>query len=513
MIRAFMWARLESVARNMEYDLDIDASLRRKHWYVIGAPESGKTTFLKNIMIQDMERGEGLCFLDLHGDAAAEIVGNVPESRIDDVIYYDPFSPNAPQFNFLRLPYEADKIATDLTDLFEMFAKGSWGPRMSHLLKHALLTLIFDMRDNGTVRTLYDLKELMLNEDFRTDIIENVRRDRLRAFWDQDFSTMGQASVGAITNKLSEFLLPESTIERVFSEPENDLNFADLIEKKQILIVRLAKGKGKGEAASRVLGSVIVRGIQQAALARENIPEEQRTPFYCVVDEFQNFTSSPFESILSETRKFKIYLTLSHQLLSQVPTALKDHIIGIAKVWVVFSVSYNDAKQLQPNMHKKMLKYRYKGDFLYASYSELIEKQIRALENRKSSTPYFSEEQRRYSALIQELNDHDINTPLPRRLMLGNDAEHIELRYEDYPTADDITDLPQFDAFIKIDTRSNVYLFTTEPAPRPDPEIKEEILAWQNKKLSRARAVQRQQIPSAILSGNSRQPTDDDFSY
>jgi hypothetical protein len=168
---------------------------------------------------------------------------------------------------------------------------------------------------------------------------------------------MGKDAALPITNKLSTFLLPGSPLLRIFSQPENDVDFSRILNQQQILIVNLSKGI-LGEHPSRLLGGLIVTGIQQAALARAEMPPEQRKDFHLYLDEFQNFVVQSFESILSEAAKYKLFLTLAHQTLNQVPSYLTSSIFGNVATLAAFQISADDARIMQREMHGKRVQMR-----------------------------------------------------------------------------------------------------------------------------------------------------------
>jgi len=215
---------IESTDRRKPRHLRLDAKLRNRHLYLIGKTRTGKTTLIKNLLIQDMEEGRGVGFIDPHGDAALELLGNVPQSRVNDVIYFDPTSEFSPAFNPLQLPYSPPKLAEDMISVFKMFFGDSWGFRLEHLLRYALLTLIADKEP----RTVRDLRSIFLNEKLRTRFTQNLTNQSLIEFWENEFPTMPKGSTLPIINKLSAFLAPMSDLERIFSTPQNDLNFSDI---------------------------------------------------------------------------------------------------------------------------------------------------------------------------------------------------------------------------------------------------------------------------------------------
>jgi hypothetical protein len=323
----------------------LDRELRNRHVYVIGKTRMGKTTLLKSMLLQDMERGDGVCLLDPHGDAAEDLLSLIPPDRIEDVFYFDPTDKTAPAFNPFALPFAPPKLAEDMVSVFRMLLGESWGPRMEHLLRFGVLSLLADPEP----RTLRDLRKLYLDDDFRRAVLRGIKNDQLVEFWESEYPLMPKGSASPILNKLSAFLSPMSDLERVFSCAENALDFPAILAERKILLVNLAKGK-IGEEPARLLGGLLVSGLQQAALARAALPEDQRTPFELYVDEFQNFTVSSFESILSESAKYKLNLVLANQNLGQLSSQLARSIFGNVGTIVAFQVSAEDASKLSREM-------------------------------------------------------------------------------------------------------------------------------------------------------------------
>ena len=246
--------------------LKLTDDLRARHVYIIGKSGMGKTSLMTSIISQDMHRGHGLAFLDVHQDGAYDVLGLVPKHRMKDVVLFDPTLPIKPAFNILRLPYPPHKLVDDIVSVMRMFF-GSWGDRMNALIRHGLLTLIAD----DEPRTLRDLRDFFRNPAFRDPIIARIKNQSLREFWDLEFARMPKDAPAPVLTRLSEFLTPGSPLEELFSQPENDLDFTHIMDTGKILIVNLATGL-LGESESNLLGGLITAGIQQAALARAATP-------------------------------------------------------------------------------------------------------------------------------------------------------------------------------------------------------------------------------------------------
>jgi len=485
--------------------LHILTPLRGRHLYLIGKTRTGKTTLIKNLIIQDMEAGYGLCVIDPHGDMAEELAGSVPQERLKDVIYFDPTSEYCPAFNFLSLPYPAFKLTEDVISVFKMFFGDSWGQRMEHLLRYSLMALLM----NKNTYTLNDLKQLLTSENARADILNNVTNDGVLNFWNDEFPKMAKGAPDPIVNKLSAFLVPSSPMYRVFSNPRNDLNFTEIMDGK-ILIVNLAKGK-VGDEPSKILGGMISSGIQQASLARADTPMEKRYPFHFYVDEFQNYVTPAFETILSESAKYKLFLTLAHQTLGQLPSSMEHAIFGNIATLISFQVSADDANRLKREMHRTNFTYFNKETREWRPLSEFVKEQIQTTELRikeiggaieafkEGATEYVltntdgmrKGEKERVSLHPIYIRDwtntlRDFDRPNLERLRnLPNDIAGIksalytwslDIQQKDFPNTHDFINLLPRTAFCRMERAENVYTFRTIKAPDPVAGIRGQVL-------------------------------------
>lgn len=500
---------------------------RARHLYLIGKTRTGKTTLIQNLITQDLRAGHGLCFLDPHGDAALELLGNVPAERVKDVIYFDPMRADAPAFNPLRLPQPPFKLTEDLISIFKMFFSNSWGQRMEDVLRSCFLTLI----SQQDPRTLADLRRLLTNKDFRAEVVCTTENETLREFWEQIFPTIEKAAVNPVINKLSALLAPTSPLERVFSEKENDLDFSDILNTSKILIVNLSKGT-LGDEPSRLLGGFITTGIQQAALARASLPEAERKPFYFYVDEFQNYAVASFETILAEASKYRLFLTLANQNLGQLASSLERAIFGNVGTLISFQVSADDASALKKEMHCSRVSARASGepdftpvpDFLTTQRRDLTAAQMRLQEDIKNCERrakfivdawqgriFDAADQREYNRRIEEEKkeykwSHDELADVTRKLKaLDNPTNNVHsLRdiFPDYqfketafPDVDEFLNLPPYHAFCRIERADNVSFFRALPAPSPDKTRRADVLNYQHRRAQQK--VKRQETNNA----------------
>lgn len=299
---------------------------RRRHMYVIGATGTGKTTLLTQMIYQDILNGKGIAVIDPHGDLAEKLLGVIPEGRLQDVIYFNPFDITLPiGLNVLEMTQglpeserlrEKDLITSSLISVFHKLYPARYsGPRMEHILRNTVLTAL--ETENPTLFTVY---KLLTNKNYRKNTVEKLTDPILKDFWKQEFESLGSYQkaemISPITNKLGRFLTTSLT-RNILNQQKSKLNFEDIMNNNKILICDLSKGK-IGEDTSSFLGSLIIAKIQLAALNRVHIPVEQRKDFFLYIDEFQNFATMTFAQILSEARKYRLNTILAHQTISQI---------------------------------------------------------------------------------------------------------------------------------------------------------------------------------------------------
>lgn len=329
-------------------DVRLSDALRNRHLYVIGKTRTGKTTALLNLVAQDIGNDNGFAFIDPAGDAAEAILRIIPSGLINSTLYLNAADAEHPlAFNVLDLPYPPHKLTEDLVAVFRnLTGDGSWGPRMEHLLRQSLFTLLLA---DGRPYTIADLRRLLVDEAWRDRIVASVRDEETRRFWRTEFAEMPAGAASPILNKLSGFLLPGSPLRALLTSKKNKLDIRGMMDGGGMFIVNLAKGT-LGEEPARLLGGLLVTAIQQEALARAARPADERRNFYLYVDEFQNFAVPSFGTILAESAKYRLNLTLAHQTLAQVPTELYGLITGNVGTMLAFQVSGDDARHLTREM-------------------------------------------------------------------------------------------------------------------------------------------------------------------
>ncbi|MHB9026431.1 MAG: type IV secretory system conjugative DNA transfer family protein [Armatimonadota bacterium] len=316
---------------------------RRNHMYVIGQTGTGKSTLLSNMVISDIRRGEGVALIDPHGDLAENILHFVPDSRVEDIIVFNPGDLQYPiAFNPLE-KVSTDKhflITSGLISVFKKIWSNAWGPRLEHILRNTLLALL---THDGS--TLLDIPRLLTDKDFRKEVLKSVRDQHLLDFWYLEFEKTPpqyrMTAIAPILNKTSQFLasLP---LRHVVGQRESAFDLRQVMDEGKVLIVNLSKGK-IGEDNCSLLGALLVNKIMLAAMSRSDIPEDKRRPFYLYVDEVHNFLTLAFADILSESRKYGLNLILAHQYIDQLEPEIQSAIFGNVGTTVSFRVGVDDA--------------------------------------------------------------------------------------------------------------------------------------------------------------------------
>lgn len=323
---------------------------RRRHLYIVGKTGMGKTTLLQNQIHADIEAGRGVCLIDPHGDLATNIVRMMPTHRTNDVILFDAGDREfAVSFNPLacRDPAMIDQVTSGVVSAFKKL-HDSWGPRLEDTLRNAVSAIV---EQGGT---MLELMRLLAERNFRDFIVPKIRDDVVRSFWMHEFASWDDRyrteAVAAIQNNIRPFL-SNRTMRAIVSQPDRSLNLREIMDQGKVLIVNLSKGR-VGEDNATLLGALLVTAIQQAAMTRADIPEADRRDFYLTIDEFQNFTTSSFASILSEARKYRLNLTIAHQYLKQLDDSTADAVFGNVGSIIAFQVGTDDAEVLAEQLSK-----------------------------------------------------------------------------------------------------------------------------------------------------------------
>lgn len=322
---------------------------RRKHMYIVGKTGTGKSTLLKNMIIQDMRAGEGVAVLDPHGQLIDELLEFVPENRIDDVVIFNPADADNPiSLNMLEMvdPKQKTLMADTLVDVFKKYFADSWGPRLEYILKNCILTLL-----EVPNTSLLSVIRLLTDRDYRKHIVGMIQDPQMKSFWNNEFAKMERnerlitEAISPIQNKVGQFLNSE-LIRNIVGQPKSSIKVDDIINSGKLFFVNLATGR-IGANNTALLGAMVVSQLQFAAMRRVDVPENERRDFFLYADEFQNFATDSFATVLSEARKYRLDLTLTHQYIEQMPEAVKDAVFGNIGTLICFTVGPTDAHFLE----------------------------------------------------------------------------------------------------------------------------------------------------------------------
>ncbi len=331
---------------------------RMRHFYVIGQTGTGKTVFLKNMIIQDIQNGDGVCYIDPHGTDIQEIIANIPKERIDDVIYFDPAYMARPMgLNMLeydeRFPEQKTFVVNELLAIFNKLfdMKTAGGPAFDQYIRNSALLV---MEDPASGSTLLEIGRVLADKSFRDMKLSRCKNPIIKQFWENAEKTTGEQSlanfVPYVTNKFDVFV-SNDIMRPVIAQQESVLNFRKIMDEKKILLVNLAKGR-LGEINSNLIGLILVGKIQMAALSRVDMFGQPMNDFYLYIDEFQNITTNSIESILSEARKYRLSLTVAHQYIEQLDEGIRNAVFGNVGSMAIHRVSTENAevfaKQLEP---------------------------------------------------------------------------------------------------------------------------------------------------------------------
>lgn len=338
----------ETNYRNQKWRFGLKRIDRRRHLYVVGKTGSGKSRLLELLLISDVVGGYGCCLIDPHGDLADELLKFVPRDRIKDVVYISPADKDFPiGFNPLESVEDyqmRQHLSVFFIAIFKKLFSSNWNARMEHLIRYITLALLETKDSNvlGIPRILSDTK-------YRQKVIMEIQDPVVKSFWINEFASYNQQfandAVIPILNKVGQFI-SNPVIRNMVGQRKNMLDFEKFMNTGKIVIVNLSKGK-IGDDNVALLGSMFITKIQQAALARAKMPEDERRDFYFYVDEFQNFATDAFSSILSEARKYHLNLTIAHQYISQLPDDVKATAFGNVGSLIAFGVGGDDAAYLQ----------------------------------------------------------------------------------------------------------------------------------------------------------------------
>lgn len=332
--------------RGIHRDFGIKTLDRRRHIYIIGKTGMGKSTLLENVVYSDIQSNRGVAVVDPHGDLADNTLSFVPSHRTNQVIIFDPSDRDHPvAFNMLENvdPAQNSIVCSGIVGIFKKIYGESWGPRLEHILRNTILALL-----EYPNTTLLGITRMLQDEDFRRRVVRKITDPIVKAFWEQEFAKMQERqrteAISPILNKVGQFLA-SPIIRNIVGQPKSSVDLRFAMDKGKIVIVNLSKGK-IGEDNSSLLGAMMITKFQLDAMSRANIDEKDRKDFYLYVDEFQNFATDSFATILSEARKYRLNLTMANQYIAQMPEEVRDAVFGNVGSVISFQVGFDDAEYL-----------------------------------------------------------------------------------------------------------------------------------------------------------------------
>jgi type IV secretory pathway TraG/TraD family ATPase VirD4 len=378
---------------------------RTRHHYVIGKSGSGKSVFLSWLARQDMKNGDGVCVIDPHGDLIEELIRFVPKERAKDVIVFNPSDVDRPMgLNILEAnsPEEMDLASSQATEIFiKLFGDEIFGPRIQHYFRNSCLTLMEDKEEGAT---LIDVPRVFVDDEFMKYKVSKVKNPVVRSFWEHEYAHTGererQEMIPYFSAKFGPFIT-NSIMRNTIGQTKSAFNFRKCMDEQKILLINLSKGK-IGDLNTQLLGLIMVARLQMAAMSRVDMPESERKDFYLYVDEFQNFATDSFCSILSEARKYHLALIMANQYIKQLEkkndTSIRDAVFGNVGTMMSFKVGADDAEYMAKEYAPVLTEQDVLGIANYKAY-------IKLSINNATSRPFSLETIYDMSASNQKIGD------------------------------------------------------------------------------------------------------------
>lgn len=317
---------------------------RLHHIYILGRTGTGKSTLLETKIVHDLHQGNGLCLIDVHGDLVQKVITQIPASRKQDVVYLDAADPNLVLgYNVLRnVSYEKRPLVTsNILEVFRhLWGNQSWGVKLSHILRNCLLLLL-----DQPSATFSDILKVLQDTSFRNACLKHVINPDIKTFWGKEFQSYTKNDLIPIYNKLGG-ILSYPSVKRILVTNTKQISLRSIMDKRKILLVNLSKG-ALGTDASYILASLLLTSLASSAFSRIDTPEENRSPFFLYLDEFQNYTNLSLVEMLSELRKFKVGMVMAHQYISQLDTSIQDAVLGNVGTIICFRLGQADARYME----------------------------------------------------------------------------------------------------------------------------------------------------------------------
>jgi len=333
---------------------------RRRHFYIVGQTGTGKTSYLQEMIRQDIENGEGVGVIDPHGDLIEATLSHIPKERVEDVVLFEPFDLERPMgLNMLEweTPEQKDFAVSEMIVIFsKLFPPEIIGPMFEHYMRNAMLALMADKENPGT---LVEIPRIFTDREFMEEKLQKVTDPMVKNFWLKEWAqTTGNTRsdmLGYVISKVGRFVENEM-MRNIIGQSHSSFNLSQIMQEGKIFLANLSKGM-TGELNSSLLGLILVSKMQIAAMRRGELPEEQRRDFYLYIDEFQNFTTNTIATILSEARKYRLNLIMAHQFMPQLTQEIKDAVIGNVGSIASFRVGVEDAEFLEKQFEPEFTRF------------------------------------------------------------------------------------------------------------------------------------------------------------
>lgn len=315
-----------------------------RHMYIMGSTGMGKSTLLENMINEVIHKNQGMAIIDPHGDLAEKVLSFVPKNRTNDIILFDPSDIEYPiAYNIMECKNDKDRnlLASGIIGVFQKLYANSWGPRLEHILRNTVLTLLYNQNTS-----ILSIPKILNNKSFRQQCLKNVKDPVLLDFWNNEYEPLNPKIktewISPILNKVGQFL-SNPILRNILGQIKSKFHIRWAMDTGKILIINLSKGK-IGEDVSILLGSLLITNFQIGAMSRADIPTEKRKDFYLFIDEFQNFATESFATILSEARKYRLSLIMANQYLAQMNEDIRNAIFGNVGSLLSFQIGYEDAE-------------------------------------------------------------------------------------------------------------------------------------------------------------------------
>ncbi|MDO8529969.1 MAG: type IV secretion system DNA-binding domain-containing protein [bacterium] len=357
---------------------------RRRHLYVIGQTGTGKSSFLREMIRQDIENGDGVAVIDPHGELVEDTLANIPKNRVDDVVLFEPFDLERPMgLNMLEYdtPEQKDFAVQEMIAIFyKLFPPEIIGPMFEHYMRNAMLALMADKENPGT---LVEIPKMFTDPQFLQERLAKVSDPVVKSFWVKEWAqTTGNTRsdmLGYVVSKVGRFIENEM-MRNIIGQSHSSFDLSKIMDEGKIFLANLSKGM-TGEVNSSLLGLILVSKMQMAAMKRARIKENERRDFYLYIDEFQNFTTDSIATILSEARKYKLNLTLAHQYIPQLTEQIRDAVLGNVGTIGAFRIGAEDAEFLEKQFEPVFSRF----DLVNLDNFNIV---LKMMLNNKVSTPF-----------------------------------------------------------------------------------------------------------------------------